>query len=108
MTEGAESSGSIIAAILWMFLISTLLFWLPFLGPLLAGIVGGKSAGSVGSAIVAVFLPSLVFGTLIFLFASVAVGWPVIGMVAGFGAAALAAVQLGPLLLGAIIGGIIA
>lgn len=43
-----EKKGSILSAIIWMFLISLFLFWLPFAGPLIAGIVGGKKAGGVG------------------------------------------------------------
>ena len=40
-----SNHGSIISAVLWMLLISVLLFWLPFIGPLIAGFVGGKKAG---------------------------------------------------------------
>lgn len=40
-----KSGGSIIMGMIWMFIISLLLIWLPGLGPLIAGIVGGKSAG---------------------------------------------------------------
>ena len=78
-----KKPGSISSAIFWMFLISLLLFWLPFIGPLVAGIVGGKKAGSIGSAIVAVFLPGIVFGVVLFLMAASIVGIPLIGAVAG-------------------------
>ena len=41
-----DQNGSIVGAMFWMFLISLLLFWLPVIGPLLAGVVGGKKAGA--------------------------------------------------------------
>src|SRR5437764_350415 len=66
----AEHRGSVGSAILWMFVLSVLLFWLPIFGPLIAGFVGGRKAGSVGNAIVAVILPGLVFGVVLFLLAS--------------------------------------
>ena len=55
----ADDNGSILAAVFWMFLISLLLFWRPFVGPLIAGIVGGKYAGGVGGALMAVFQEDL-------------------------------------------------
>ena len=51
-------------------MISLLLFWLPLFGPLVAGFVGGRKAGGVGNAIVAVFLPGIVFGVVLFAIAS--------------------------------------
>jgi hypothetical protein len=100
--------GSILSAMGWMFLISILLFWLPVAGPLIAGIVGGKKAGGVGPAIAAVFLPIIVTGVALFFFSAALTGLPVIGAVAGLGASVLLAFHVGPLLLGAIIGGFLA
>ena len=57
----AKGGGAVVGA-LWMFFISLLLFWLPVFGPLIAGFVGGKKAGGVGSALGAVFLPAIVLG----------------------------------------------
>ena len=102
-----ENKGSIIAGIFWMFLISILLFWLPGIGPFIAGIVGGKKAGGILNSIIAVFLPAIVLGIFLFLFASVLTGAPVIGFVAGAGSFVLVISNVGPLLLGAIIGGIL-
>ncbi len=102
------AKGSIGAAILWMLLLSLLLFWLPLLGPFLAGLVGGRKAGGVGGAIVAVFLPAIVFGAALFLLTSVFTGMPLLGIVAGMGGLTLALAHVGPLLLGAIIGGLTA
>ncbi len=103
-----NSSGSIIGGMLWMFVISVLLFWLPFIGPLIAGVVGGRKAGGIGAAIVAVFLPTLVLGGAVFFAASMLTGVPVIGALAAMGGMVLAAAGVGPLLLGAIIGGALA
>ena len=64
MTDYAK--GSIVGAILWMFIISILLFWLPVAGPLVAGLVGGMKAGRLGSAIIATILPSIVLGVGLF------------------------------------------
>lgn len=104
----AASKGSIGAGIFWMFLISLLLFWLPVVGPFLAGLVGGKKSGSLGNAIAAVFLPGIAFAILLFALASTLTGVPLLGAIAGAGGFALSLVHIGPLLLGAIIGGLIA
>jgi hypothetical protein len=100
--------GSIVAGALWMFLISLLLFWLPVLGPLIAGLVGGQRAGGVGAAIAAVFLPAVFVGILLFVLFT-AVGLPLIGVLTG-GLAFLtvAATLIGPLLIGALLGGLLA
>ncbi len=103
-----SKKGSIGSGMTWMFLISILLFWLPVAGPLLAGIVGGKKSGSVGAAIAAVFLPGIILGLLLFLDAALFTGIPLIGFVAGFGGLTLSLAHAGPLLLGAIIGGLLA
>lgn len=106
MTEGKP--GSILGAIFWMIVVSILLFWLPAFGPLIAGIVGGKIAGGVLRGMGAVVLPAIVLGAGIFASATVLTGVPVIGAVAGLGVAALLGIQLLPLLIGAVIGGLLA
>lgn len=88
-----------------MFVISLLLFWLPVLGGLIAGFVGGRKAGSVGSAIVAVFLPGIIFFVAIFLLTASLIGIPLIGLAAPIGGLWLGVLHVGPLLLGAILGG---
>jgi hypothetical protein len=97
---------SILGASLWMFFIALLLFWAPFIGPLVAGIVGGKKAGDIGCAIIAVFLPAALMGLAAFLLAGVLSGLPIVGLVAGLGAFGLVAANVGPMLLGAVIGAI--
>ncbi len=102
-----NNKGSLNKAILWMLFLSVLLFWLPVIGPLIAGIVGGKKAGAVGRAIMAVFLPAIIVGGGFFALASVLSGMPVLGVVAGLGGLTLALMNVGPLLIGAIIGGVL-
>ena len=97
---------NIVGASLWMLFIALLLFWAPFIGPLVAGIVGGRKASDVGCAIIAVFLPAALLGLAAFLLAGVLSGFPVVGVVAGLGAFALIAANVGPMLLGAVIGAI--
>jgi len=100
--------GSIVAGAIWMFVISLLLFWLPVIGPLIAGIVGGKRAGGVGAAIAAVFLPAVFVGILLFVLGT-AVGLPFIGaLTGGIAFLTVAATMIGPLLIGALIGGVLA
>ena len=103
-----RAKGSIIAGVCWMFVLSTLLFWLPVIGPLIAGFVGGKKAGGIGSAIVAVFVPGIVFGVVLFALAASITGLPLIGAIAGFGGLALSLIHITPLLVGAIVGGALA
>jgi hypothetical protein len=70
--------------------------------------VGGKKAGSVGRGVLAALLPTLVTGVLFFLLATVLTGMPILGAIAGLGAGALVAAGIGPLLLGAVLGGLLA
>ncbi len=100
--------GSILMAIIWMTIISLLLFWLPALGSLIAGIVGGKVAGGVGRGLLAVILPGLLIAIALFVFGTALTGLPMIGVVAAGGTFLLVLLQVGPLLVGAIIGGLLA
>lgn len=99
--------GSVGSAILWMFVLSLLLFWLPVLGPLIAGFVGGQKAGTLSNAVLAVFLPAILFGGALFFLGSVLTGVPLLGLVAGAGGAILALAHVGPLLLGAMLGALL-
>jgi hypothetical protein len=90
----------------WMGGLSLLLFWLPGFGPLIAGLVGGFKAGSVGRAILAVFLPAVLMGILAAGAAVYLTDFMLWGVVAGIGTVALMLLQIGPLLLGAIAGGV--
>lgn len=91
----------------WMGGLTLLLFWLPVAGPLIAGLVNGWKAGSIGQAVTAVFLPAVLLAILTFAGVTYLADafW---GILAGAGAAALALFHIGPLLAGAFAGGVAA
>jgi hypothetical protein len=103
-----EAKGRLGSAILWMFGLSVLLFWLPLLGMFIAGLVGGRKAGSVGTALLAVLLPALIVAGMMFLAATALTGMPLLGAIAGFGTGVLIVANVVPLLAGAVLGGILA
>ena len=103
----AEENGSMVMGMIWMCVISLLLFWLPGLGPLLAGIVGGKVAGGVGPGLVAALLPGFLLVTALFFAGTVLTGIPLIGAVAAMGTLVLVLINIIPLLIGALIGGLL-
>jgi hypothetical protein len=80
MSKAAINRGSIGSATLWMVGLSVLLFWMPTVGPLIAGFVGGRKAGGVGPAIVAAIIPAILVAALLFLLGTL-VSLPVIGAV---------------------------
>ena len=98
--------GSIPAAIGWMFLLEILLFWIPFAGSFIAGFVGGRKAGDVGNAVIAVLLPMVVFSILLGVMATALIAIPLVGAFAGLGGFMFAATHVGPLLFGAVVGGL--
>jgi len=104
----AVQQGSVGRGLFWMILLSILLFWLPVVGPFIAGLVGGKQSGSLGNALLAAILPALIFGGLLAFLATVFTGLPIIGLVAGLGGSIFALSNVVPLLLGAFIGGVLA
>jgi hypothetical protein len=103
-----EEKGSIIMAMIWMAVISLLLFWLPGIGPLIAGIVGGKVAGGVGAGLMAALLPALILAGLLLFAGTLLTGIPWIGAIAAMGTFVLILVNIIPLLIGALIGGLLA
>ena len=100
-----SSKGSSMRGFLWMFFISILLFWLPILGPMVAGLVGGKKSGGIGNAILTAIFPAIILGILVYSLTGVLSGLPLIGLIAGAGVVVLSITHIGPLLVGAIIGG---
>jgi hypothetical protein len=108
MADGTEKKGRLGAAMVWMFVLSLLLFWIPVLGMFIAGLVGGRKAGNVGTAIAAALLPALVVAVSMFFLATALTGMPVLGAIAGLGAGALVVANVVPLVAGAVVGGILA
>jgi hypothetical protein len=109
MSTQVARRGSIPQAMAWMLGLSVALFWIPLLGSLIAGFVGGRKAGGMGPAIVAALLPGVILLVGSILLGSL-LGWiPLIGQlvawVLGFGAWMLGFVNVIPLLLGAAVGG---
>ena len=103
-----KSEGSIIAGMFWMLLISILLIWLPGLGPLIAGIVGGKIAGGVINGFLAALLPGILMAGALFAFGTVFTGIPMVGALFAGGGILLYVVYIPVFLIGALIGGLLA
>ena len=104
----ADSNGSVLMGMVWMFIISLLLFWLPGLGSLIAGIVGGKQAGGVLAGLMAALLPGLLVAIGLFFAGTMLTALPVIGAtLAGLGLL-LYVLYIPPLIIGALIGGLLA
>ena len=101
-------SGSMLMGMIWMFVLSLLLFWLPAFGPLIAGIVGGKVAGGVGSGMLAALLPGILLAVALFVGGTMLTALPVIGAVIAGGGLLLYVFYIPPLLIGALIGGLMA
>ena len=90
----------------WMGGLALLLFWLPGVGPFIAGLVGGFKARTVGNAALAVFLPAVLLGVMSF----AAVSWMadvIWAALAGVGTAVFLLINVGPLFLGAVLGALV-
>lgn len=99
--------GSIAAGMSTMLMLGILLSWVPGLGTLIAGIVGGRLAGGLRAALIASVVPSLVLGTLLFMSAPLFAQLPIIGVLAAIGGMTLATTQIIALIVGAAIGGVL-
>ena len=106
MAEGSD--GSVLMGMIWMFVISLLLFWLPGLGTLIAGIVGGKQAGGILAGLMAAMLPGLIVAIGLFFAGTMLTTLPVIGSVLAGGGLLLYILYIPPLIIGALIGGLLA
>ena len=89
---------------LWMFVLALLLGWIPFIGPAIAGFVGGLQAGDVSSALIAAIIPSAIVVALVFVLGTL-VGLPIVAVIAGAGLFVILLVGALPLLAGAFLGG---
>lgn len=98
---------SLLAAGAVMLVLSLLLFWLPIVGPLIAGGVGGRMAGTPGRGLALAVIPAVAMALLIALVVS-AFELPVLGTIAGIGVFIVVLVQDLPLLIGAAVGGAMA
>lgn len=102
-----ETKGSIIRAILWMFFLSLILFWLPVFGSLIAGYVGGKKAGGVIRGLLACLIPAVILGFFLINFLSILIPEEA-AKIFGSSIAAILLISEFPLICGAIIGGALA
>lgn len=107
MTEVAGRRGSLWSAINWMGGLSLLLFWLPVIGPFIAGLVGGRKAGGFGRAIAAVFLPGILMGGLVYGAVMYLTRDPFWSFLAGIGGLWISFLQVGPMLVGALVGALV-
>ena len=103
-----DNNGSIVLGMFWMFIISLLLFWLPGIGSLIAGVVGGKQAGGVFAGLMAAMLPGIVVALALFFAGTMLTALPVIGAVLAGSGLLLYLFYIPPLLIGALIGGLLA
>lgn len=87
-----------------MLILAVGLSWLPILGPLVAGFVGGRMIGEEKRALGVALVPAVALALALWLILA-AFDLPVLGAVAGFGALVVVAVQEIPLLVGAWFGG---
>jgi len=97
----------LIMAMIWMAVLSLLLFWMPLLGPLIAGFVGGITAGSGGRGLQAALIPVFVLCLILFVFSTALTGLPVVGVVFSAGLFVIMVMQSLPLLAGALLGGLL-
>ena len=104
----ARPRGSIGAGVLWMSGLALLLVWLPVAGPLVAGYVGGKKSGSVGRAFAAAIAPGIVLTLLVSALSTLLTAMPLVGILAAFGTLIFLIGSIGPMLLGALVGGFMA
>lgn len=93
-------------ALLWMTVLAIILFWVPVLGPFLAGFVGGRAVGGPGPAAVVALLPAVLAGGL---FGLLALALPRVGpflaTLVGTAIAIWLLIQGGLVILGALAGG---
>lgn len=103
-TQPEPRTGSTMRGALWMLGLAILLSWLPIIGPLVAGFVGGRMIGDQGKAVGIALVPAVLLAVLLWALLA-AFELPVLGAVAGIGVLLVIVVQELPLLAGAWFGG---
>ena len=101
-TAAVKPKGSVFWAAVVMFIGGLVLSFIPFFGGLIAGVVGGKIAGSSERGVFAAVIPAILTGLGILL---VGLIHPLIGIIAGVAAFFWAALHLIGVGIGAFIGG---
>ena len=91
-----------------MMVLSVLLFWLPGVGALLAGVVGGKKAGGVMKAVMAVILPGIIGSVLLFVLSTALTALPLVGGMIAAAGGLMYLLHAGMMFVGAVIGGLLA
>lgn len=94
------------AAMFWMTALSILVFWLPIIGPLIAGFVGGRMVRRVDLALIAAPLPAVIVG-LLTLFGGPYVPFPLAGALAAGDPIRAMLFDSLPLLVGAVLGSVL-
>ena len=90
-----------------MAFLSLILFWLPVFGSLLAGLVGGRKAGSAGRGFIACLIPAALTSFAVLWIFSPTMSALSMGLVGGSMTLLLLIINF-PLVCGAIVGGALA
>ncbi len=61
--------GYLIEGLFWMYTISMFVFWVPVLGGLTAGVVGGRVVGRAKGALEVSIVPATIFGVILMILA---------------------------------------
>lgn len=103
-TPQLHQHASILVGSLWMIGLSLLLFFVPAVNGLIAGVVGGYLVGSIGRALGAAVLPALIVAAGLWILLGL-LGLPVIGFFAGAAVGFWVLLSEVGLLIGATVGG---
>ena len=102
----ANMTRKVSSAMFWMTALAILVFWLPIIGPLIAGFVGGRMVRRIDLALIAAPLPALFVG-LVALFGWHYVPFPLAGALAGGDPIRALLFDSLPLLVGAVLGSVL-
>lgn len=100
------AKGSIFWGAVTMFIGSFVLGWIPFIGPFIAGLIGGKITGSSGRGVTAALIPTAIAAIVVILLAIFHGPLALVGgLFIGVGVVIFGILHGLALLLGAVIGG---